>query len=69
MNISNIVSKASDKAIEQVVSEFIPKDNKNNDSSKSFEDIKALSDKYKPMIKYCNYLVEFALEEYSKSSK
>ncbi len=65
MNISDIVSLASDKAVEQMVSEFNSKDNGNN----SFEETKLLSKDYQLMMKYCNYLVEFALEEYSKQSK
>ncbi len=32
-------------------------------------DINSLAEDYKLMIKYCNYLVEEALEEYSKQSK
>lgn len=73
MDIQEIISKSSDKAIQDMINDF--KNNKTT-NTKMFENLKStdpeiaeLSSDYKLMMKYCNYLVGHALEEYSKESK
>ena len=75
MDFQQIVSNASDKAVRMMSSDFIQKSKSSDDyhdevSSKLKEthpDLYNLSEEFKIMINYCNYLVECALEEYSKN--
>lgn len=77
MDIHKIVSNASDKAMKSMFDEFLENRSTSNEYlDKVFQNLKSSDPKmydkvedYKLMMKYCNYLVEHALEEYSKHSK
>lgn len=73
MNIQQIVSNASDRVMQKMVNEFTQNTSSQDEHSSNLNnpesEINSLAEDYKLMIKYCNYLVEEALEEYSKQSK
>lgn len=77
MDIHDIIVKSADTAIQKMFNDF---EHKNDFSDDYFQramqniavsnpELYSKSEDFRLMITYCNYLVEAALEEYSKQSK